>query len=56
MIITLAMWIHVVLNALVCYEPTDNPIWGELRVAFVVVMTAALWVTLAAVSEPTTIL
>lgn len=47
--LTLGMWLHVVVNALVCFSPTKNPIWGELRLVGVVVATAALWVILAAV-------
>lgn len=45
----MAMWVHVVLNALVCYEPTENPIWGELRLIPVIVATAAVWVVFTAV-------
>ena len=47
--VTLAMWVHVTLNAIVCYEPTpDNPIRGELRLIPVVFATVALWVVVAA--------
>ena len=47
--VTLAMWVHVTLNAIVCYEPTpDNPIRGALRLIPVVFSTVALWVVLAA--------
>jgi len=49
MILTIGMWVHVILNALVCYTPTRNPIWGELRLVGVVVATAAVWMALAAV-------
>lgn len=49
MILTIGMWVHVILNALVCYSPTRNPIWGELRLVGVVVATAAVWMALAAV-------
>lgn len=48
MILTIGMWVHVVANGLVCFKPTKNPIWGELRLVGVVVATAALWVALAA--------
>lgn len=48
MILTLGMWVHVVINAMVCFEPTRNPIWGELRLVGVVVATAGLWMVLAA--------
>lgn len=47
-ILTVGMWTHVVLNAWVCYRPTSNPIWGEVRLLGVIVPTAALWVILAA--------
>lgn len=47
--VTLAMWVHVALNAIVCYEPTpDNPIRGELRLIPVVFSTVAIWVVVAA--------
>ncbi|HEX2152488.1 MAG TPA: hypothetical protein VHL52_00730 [Acidimicrobiia bacterium] len=49
MLVTLAMWVHVILNALVCYEPTENPIRGELRLIPVIVSTLAVWVAVAAV-------
>lgn len=49
MLVTLAMWIHVVLNSLVCYKPTENPIWGELRLLSVIVSTLGLWVAVAAI-------
>jgi hypothetical protein len=48
-VLTLGMWVHVVLNALVSYRHTPNPIWGELRVAGVVLVTAAVWVILSMV-------
>lgn len=48
MILTVGMWVHVVLNAWVCFTPTRNPIWGELRLLGVIIPTAALWMTLAA--------
>lgn len=48
MILTIAMWVHVILNALVCYRPTSNPIWGELRLIPVIVATAGMWVVLTA--------
>lgn len=47
MIIAVGMWLHVILNAWVCFEPTENPIWGELRLLGVIVPTAALWMILA---------
>lgn len=48
MILTMGMWIHVLLNAWVCYQPTPNPIWGEVRLLGVIIPTATLWVVLAA--------
>lgn len=49
MIVTLGMWIHVLLNATVCFERTQtrNPIWGELRLVGVIISTTALWVVVA---------
>ncbi|HLU52054.1 MAG TPA: hypothetical protein VK011_00490 [Acidimicrobiia bacterium] len=49
MIITVGMWVHVLVNALVCFQPTRNPIWGELRLVGVIVSTIALWMVMAAV-------
>lgn len=49
MILAVGMWVHVVVNALVCFTPTRNPIWGELRLVGVIVATAALWMVVAAV-------
>lgn len=49
LILAVGMWVHVILNAWVCYEPTGNPIWGELRLLGVIVPTAGLWMMLAAV-------
>jgi NADH:ubiquinone oxidoreductase subunit 6 (subunit J) len=48
MILTLGMWAHVMINGIVCFEPTENPIWGELRLVGVMAATAALWMLLAA--------
>jgi hypothetical protein len=48
MILTLGLWVHVTLNAIACFAPTRNPIWGELRLVGVIVATAALWTVLAA--------
>ena len=48
-ILTVGMWAHVAINGMVCFSPTKNPIWGELRLTAVVVATAALWVVLAMV-------
>ena len=48
MILTLGLWVHVILNAIACFSPTKNPIWGELRLVAVTLATVALWVTLAA--------
>lgn len=45
--LTLGLWTHVFLNSIVCFSPTKNPIYGELRVMVVVVTTAGLWVGLA---------
>jgi hypothetical protein len=41
--ITLAMWIHTLLNMLTTFSPTKNPIWGELRLVVVMITTLALW-------------
>lgn len=49
MLLTVGMWVHVLVNAMVCFTPTRNPIWGELRLVAVIVATAALWMTMAAV-------
>lgn len=49
MMLTVGMWVHVLVNALVCFQPTRNPIWGELRLVGVIVATVALWVVMAAV-------
>lgn len=49
MILAIGMWLHVVVNAMVTFKPTKNPIWGELRTTAVVLATASLWVILAAV-------
>jgi hypothetical protein len=48
MILTLGLWVHVMLNAIACFSPTANPIWGELRLVGVILATAALWGALAA--------
>ena len=48
MILTLGLWVHVTLNAIACFAPTRNPIWGELRLVGVIVATVALWTVLAA--------
>ncbi|HEY7824269.1 MAG TPA: hypothetical protein VIG24_15615 [Acidimicrobiia bacterium] len=46
-LLTAGLWTHVFLNSIVCFFPTKNPIFGELRVMVVVVATAGLWVGLA---------
>lgn len=48
-VLTLGMWTHVFANALVCFSPTRNPIWGELRLMGVIVATAVVWIALAMV-------
>jgi hypothetical protein len=48
-ILTIGMWVHVLVNAMVCFQPTRNPIWGELRLVPVIVATIALWTVLAAI-------
>lgn len=49
MILTIGMWAHVIVNAMVCFKPTRNPIWGELRLVGVITATTALWVGVAMV-------
>lgn len=47
MLLAIGMWAHVVVNAIVCFKPTRNPIWGELRLVGVIAATAALWMVMA---------
>lgn len=49
--LTVGMWIHVYLNAHVSYAPTENPIWGELRLIPVIVSTIVLWSILGLVAS-----
>lgn len=46
-VLTVGMWSHLLLIGDYLFEPTANPIWGELRLVPAYLMTWGLWGVLA---------
>ena len=46
---TVGMLTHVALTGLTVYQPTQNPIWGELRLTLALITVVGLWAVLSQV-------